>query len=107
MSVADIYNLGTGFYKLMLIREDAELAKDVIDYDGEDTYLLDCYTLAGDGDYVFKEDLGLVTLVRVGCCAVIGSAHGETRCYTHDITAYRDNVGDLWMDAELHDEVFC
>ena len=103
---ADIYNLGTGFYKLQLIR-DTELAQDVIDYDGEDTFLLDCYTLASDGDYVFKEDLGLVTLVRVGCVAVIGSIHGEVRCYERDITAYRDNVGDTWMDAELHDEVFC
>ena len=103
---ADIYNLGTGFYKLELIRE-TELAKDVIDYDGEDTFLLDCYTLAGDGDYVFKEDLGLVTLVRVGCVAVIGSIHGEVRCYERDITAYRDAQGDTWMDAELHDEVFC
>ena len=103
----DVYNLGTGFYKLTKIR-DTELCEDVIDYDGKDTFLLDCYTLDGDDTgYVFKEDLGLVTLVRVGCCAVIGSASGETRCYTHDITAYRDNVGDLWMDAELHDEVFC
>mgnify|MGYP003349456479 FL=1 len=103
---ADVYNLGTGFYKLQLIR-DTELREDVVNYDGADTYLLDCYTLAGDGDYVFSDNLGLVTLVRVGTCAVIGSASGEVRCYTHDITAYRDNVGDLWMDAELHDEVFC
>ena len=104
---ADVYNLGTGFYLLEKLG-NTELAKDVIDYDGENTHLLDCYTLAGDDTGpVFKEDLGLVTMVRVGCCAVIGSASGEVRCYVHDITAYRDNVGDLWMDAELHDEVFC
>jgi len=104
---ADIYNLGTAFYKLVAIR-DTELREDVIGYDGEDTYLLDCYTLAGDDmGYAEKQDLGLVTLVRVGCCAVIGSAMGEVRCYVHDITAYKDAQGDLWMDAELHDEVFC
>jgi hypothetical protein len=103
---ADIYNLGTTFYKLVAIR-DTELREDVTNYDGEDTYLLDCYTLAGDGDYLDKEDLGVVTLERVGCCAVIGSATGEVRCYVRDITAYRDAQGDLWMDAELHDEVFC
>ena len=104
---ADIYNLGTGFYKLQLIR-DTELREDVISYDGADTDLLDCYTLAGDEmGATFSDNLGLVRLERVGCCAVIGSASGEVRCYTHDITAYRDNVGDLWMDAELHDEVFC
>ena len=104
---ADVYNLGTGFYKLQLIR-DTELREDVISYDGADTHLLDCYTLAGDEmGATFSDNLGLVRLERVGCCAVIGSASGEVRCYTHDITAYRDNVGDLWMDAELHDEVFC
>ena len=104
---ADVYELGTGFYKLQLIR-DTELREDVISYDGADTDLLDCYTLAGDDmGCVFSDNLGLVTMVRVSCCAVIGSAHGEVRCYTRDITAYRDNVGDLWMDEQLHDEVFC
>ena len=44
---ADVYELGTGFYKLQLIR-DTELREDVISYDGADTDLLDCYTLAGD-----------------------------------------------------------
>ena len=105
---ADIYNLGTGFYKLMLIRNDEGLARDVIDYDGEDTCLLDCYTLAGDDmGATFSDNLGLVRLVRVGTCAVIGEMGGGVRCYTHDITAYEDAQGDLWMDAELHDEVFC
>jgi hypothetical protein len=39
--------------------------------------------------------------------AVIGSTGGEVRCYENEVTAYKDANGSIWMDAELHDEVFC
>ena len=108
---ADIDNLGTSFLKLARIR-DTDLREDVIAYEGgrRDTWLLDCYTLeyTEDGDCVYSEDLGTVTLVRVDCLAVMGESYGGgVRCYERDITAYKDAAGTIWMDAELHDEVFC
>jgi hypothetical protein len=104
---ANVLGLGLGFYKLVQVK-DSDLREDVECYDGEDTRLLEHYVLATDEyDYVFTEKLGTVELVRVDTLAVIGSEGGEVRCYEKTITAYKDAKGGLWMDAELHDEVFC
>jgi hypothetical protein len=99
--------LGLGFYKLVQVK-DSDLREDVECYDGEDTALLEHYVLATDGyDYVLATDLGTITLERVNTLTVVGSGDGEVRCYENEVTAYKDAKGDLWMDAELHDEVFC
>lgn len=104
---ADIFNLGKGFYKLAKVR-DTELREDVADYDGEDTRLMDSYTLDTDcDDYIYSEQLGAVEIVRVAAVAVIGESWGGVRCYDREIVAYKDTQGRVWMDAELHDEVFC
>jgi hypothetical protein len=104
---ANVLSLGLGFYKLVQVK-DSDLRGDVECYDGADTALLENYVLATDGyDYVLATDLGTVTLERVNTLTVIGSAGGEVRCYENEITAYKDAKGDLWVDVELHDEVFC
>jgi len=106
---ANVLGLGLEFYKLVQVK-DSELREDVECYDGEDTRLLENYVLATDGyDYVSCEagELGTVELVRVNTLAVIGSTGGEVRCYENEVTAYKDANGSIWMDAELHDEVFC
>jgi hypothetical protein len=106
---ANVLGLGLGFYKLVQVK-DSDLREDVECYDGADTRLLENYVLATDDyDYVSCEagELGTVELVRVNTLAVIGSAGGEVRCYEKEVTAYKDAKGDLWMDAELHDEIFC
>mgnify|MGYP003352856355 CR=1 FL=1 len=105
----NIDDLGNTFLKLERVR-NTELREDVIKYEGDrETYLLDYYALAVDehGGDVYKDDLGLVTIERVDCLAVHGESSGGVRCYARSVTAYKDADGSLWMDAGLHDEVFC
>jgi hypothetical protein len=104
-----VSNMGQEFYKLVQAK-DTDLREDIADYDGDDTELLEHYVLATDDyEYVSCEasELGTVELVRVDVVAVIGSSGFETRCYSNTVAAYKDAQGTLWMDAELHDEVFC
>jgi hypothetical protein len=106
--LANVLELGTGFMQLIAAR-DSDLREDIEDYDGEGTALLDCYVLAMDEegyDNIYKTELGKVELVRVECVTVIGSDF-ETRCYTNTVMAYKDEQGTLWLDEQLHDEVFC
>lgn len=106
-----VSELGVSFYKLVKAATDSELREDVEDYDGEGTRLLEDYVLAttDNEDYVtaMATELGAVTLERVTTLAVIGSAGGEVRCYENFITAYKDARGNIWIDAALHNEVFC
>jgi hypothetical protein len=105
---ADTFALGTSFLKLVVAR-DSDLREDIADYDGDNTSLLDCYVLATDADsfdYVYADNLGKVELVRVETVTVIGGDY-EVRCYTNEVTAYLDEQGQLWLDAEMHDDVFC
>jgi hypothetical protein len=104
----DATELGLVFYKLVQVK-DSKLRKDVECYDGSNTALLENYVLEIDNNYEYVQgrQLGAVELVRANCLAVIGNANEEIRCYEKTITAYKDNYGDLWMDAELHDDVFC
>jgi hypothetical protein len=32
---------------------------------------------------------------------------GGVRCYAKKIAVYKDMDGNIWMDADMHDEVFC
>lgn len=105
---ADTSKMGECFYKLVQAR-NSSLREDIVNYDGEDTYLLDCYVLATDDsgyENVYSTELGAVEIVRVGTVTVYGSAY-ETRCYGRTTLAYKDAAGNLWMDEQLHDEVFC
>lgn len=101
-------NLGTSFMKLVLAR-DSNLRDDIAGYDGDDTNLLNYYVLATDADgyeYVYADKLGTTEIVRVNTIAVHGGDNG-VRCYAKTVTAYKDAQGELWLDAEMHDEVFC
>ena len=103
---ADVFELGTSFLKLVVAR-DSELREDIEAYDGDNTELLDCYVIAtDDNEYVYAKELGNVELIRINTVSVIGSDY-EVRCYTNEITAYKDADGSIWMDEQLHDEVFC
>jgi hypothetical protein len=108
---ANTANMGQAFYKLVQAKH-SDLRDDITDYDGDDTSLLEHYVIATDEDdcdYVSCEaaELGTVTLVQVDTVTVVGSCNFETRCYTDKVAAYKDANGSIWMDAELHDDVFC
>ena len=95
------------YIKLVKAR-DTELAEDIVDYDGEDTELLDMYVAADDGsDMVYKKKLGKVNIEEVEVVAVIGESMGGVRCYTNEVEAYRDAAGDLWLAERMFEEVFC
>jgi hypothetical protein len=95
------------YIKLVKAR-DTELAEDIVDYDGEDTELLDMYVAADDGnDMVYKKKLGKVDIEEVEVVAVIGESTGGVRCYTNEVEAYRDEAGDLWLAERMFEEVFC
>jgi hypothetical protein len=100
--------LGLGFYKLVQVKNN-ELLEAIVSYDGADTALLDSYVLATDknDDYVFTDNVGNVELVQVNALTVVYSANGGLQCYEQTITAYKDANGSIWMDEQLHDEVFC
>jgi hypothetical protein len=109
--LADATKLGQVFYKLVQAKY-TPLCEDIMNYDGDDTSLLEHYVVdvdAEDYDYVSCEasELGTVELVQVETVTVVGERTGGIRCYTDKITAYKDAKGTLWMDAELHDEIFC
>jgi hypothetical protein len=95
------------YIKLVKAR-DTELAEDIVDYDGEDTELLDMYVAADDGnDMVYKKKLGKVDIEEVEVVVVIGESTGGVRCYTNEVEAYRDEAGDLWLAERMFEEVFC
>ena len=95
------------YIKLVKAR-DTELAEDIVDYDGEDTELLDMYVADDDGnDMVYKKKLGKVDIEEVEVVAVIGESTGGVRCYTNEVEAYRDEAGDLWLAERMFEEVFC
>jgi hypothetical protein len=95
------------YIKLVKAR-DTELAEDIVDYDGEDTELLDMYVAADDGcDMVYKDKLGKVEVEEVEVVVVIGESFGGVRCYTNKVEAYRDAAGDLWLAERMYEEVFC
>jgi hypothetical protein len=95
------------YFKLVKARS-TELAADIVDYDGEDTTLLDMYVAADDGsDLVYKDKLGKVDVEEVTVIAVIGESCGGVRCYTNTVNAYRDAAGELWLAERMYEEVFC
>jgi len=99
---ANATKLGQCFYKLVQAHE-SDLCEDVANYD---TTLLEHYVIAVDehDDYVSctASELGEFTLQTVNTVTVVGG-----RCYAKTVTAYTDAVDNLWIDAELHDELFC
>ena len=106
-----IENMDLVVYKLVQAK-DTDLREDITAYDGDETDLLEHYVIATDEDgfdYVSCDahTLGLVDIVHVDTVAVIGENTGGVRCYANKIAVYKDSEGTLWMDADMHDDVFC
>jgi hypothetical protein len=96
-----------GYMKLIKAR-DTEMAGDIVDYDGEDTVLLDMYVTAdeGDADSIYKKELGKAEAEAVEVVIVVGASWGGVQCYTDTVEAYRDEAGDLWLAEHQFKEVF-
>jgi hypothetical protein len=102
-------DLGKQFIKLVQAK-DTDLVEDIVDYDGEDTYLLDCYVDDGEAtDYASIDELiakGIDGIETVDTVTVMGSASGDTRCYSNTVTAIVLDDGTKWMDAAYYDLIF-
>jgi hypothetical protein len=95
------------YLKLVKAR-DTDLAADLIDYDGEETPLLDCYVPAAteDGDYVYAESPGCIQTKTLTVCMSCDS-EGRTSCWTNEAWPIRDDDGVLWLDEHDLEEAFC
>ena len=103
-------NLGKQFIKLTQVKT-TDLAEDIIAYDGEHTYLLDCYTLADDAYDTVEAFANIADKIDnvevVTTVAVFGSSTGDVRCYTNNVQALVLEDGTMYMDEALHDNIFC
>jgi hypothetical protein len=95
----NVNKTGESFIKLIKAR-NSDLAEDIKDYDGEDTCLLDHYIETEET----SKQLGIVTIIHVPTVSLIGN---PARAYDNEVMAYKDANNDIWMDAEMHDEIFC
>jgi len=102
-------DLGKQFIKLALAN-DTEVREDIMQYDGVDTHLLGCYTLADDAYDTVVEFTEIVDKVEdvevVETVAVMGGYEG-TRCYTNSVIVLVLEDGTVYMDEALHDNIFC
>ena len=101
--------LGKCFIKLALVK-DTEVAEDVKGYDGEETHLLENYTLA-DGAYDsvvdFADIVDKVDAVEVVETLAVHGGYEGTRCYANLVTVLILEDGTVYMDEALHDNIFC
>lgn len=97
------------YIKLVKAR-NTDLAEDIINYDGDDTSLLDCYvTDCVEDSEVYAEitELDIAGTTVVETVLVMGSSYGEVRCYNNEVEVVVDNEGNYWMHESKYDEVFC
>lgn len=99
------------YIKLVKAR-NSNLANDIIDYDGEDTVLLDSYVTATDEEgyeevYADITELDIAGNTVVEVVLVMGSGDGDTRCYCNEVEVVVDNDGNIWMHESKYEEVFC
>lgn len=108
----DIKNLQQEYYKLTQAQNDSEVREEIEHYDGENSVLMQHYVLEIDENYspviknfeVIKDQIERSDLVET--VLVIGNGSGETRCYSNKAPVFVLKDGTIWMDCELHDEVF-
>jgi len=104
-------NLNKTYIQLCTVR-DSNVAEDVTAYDGDNTHLLDYYTLATDAnDNIIYADVEQIagkvdSVVVEDIVSVHGSIH-ETRIYTRRAQVLVLEDASVWLDAELETEVFC
>jgi len=107
---ADVNEMGKNFFMLTQAYNDAEFAEELKDYDDEDTEMLNDYVLAigDDSDYIScsAEELGKLEEVKVKTVMLYGEEY-DRRCWVNETVAYKDALGRIWLDEQLHDEVFC
>ena len=109
----DIKNLQQEYYKLTQAQNDSEVSEEIKNYDGENSILMQHYVIEIDENYspVLKSFEEIIEQVQktdvVDTVLVIGGGGGnETRCYSNKAPVFVLKDGTIWMDCELHDEVF-
>jgi hypothetical protein len=106
---ADISAMGKSFLRLAYLK-DTELHEDAAE-EGITTYDMH-YTLADEGEVqdgaiaATAEQLGPVTVLNVATVTCMGDAQGQ-RWYTGRACVLQDAQGRVWIDEQLHDDVFC
>ncbi len=90
----------------------SDVAEDIVAYDGEDTHLLDFYTLAtettGECVYATVEQIAdKVEEVEIVDIIAVHSGIAETRCYARQAQVLVLEDGSKWLDAEMEVTLFC
>jgi len=98
-------DLGKDYVKLVQAHE-TDLAEDIVKYDGDGTYLLDCYVTDDLETTSTVEDLDVVDAENVDCVLVMGTSDGSVRCYTKSITVLVTAEDERYMDLAYYDLVF-
>jgi hypothetical protein len=110
-----IRNIGECFVRLVKIKDlqDKDYLQEFIDYDGEDSSLLDCYNVDTtlDGEYasmLTREELNEVLddIDTVGTAFMYGSS-GDRRCTGSEVQVFITDNGEVYMDEGLMDYAFC
>jgi hypothetical protein len=90
----------------------SEVADLIKAYDGENTHLLDFYTLAtektGECVYATVEQLAdKVEEIEIVDIIAVHSGMAETRCYARQAQVLVLEDGSKWLDSELETAIFC
>jgi len=104
-------NLNRSYIQLCVAR-DSDIADDIVAYDGEDTHLLNYYTLATDasGEVVrvtVEQIADKVDSIEVEDIIAVHSNSFETRCYARQAQVLILEDASVWLDAELETAIFC
>jgi hypothetical protein len=108
-----IRNVGEFYVRLVKIRDmaDKEYLQEFIDYDGEDSTLMDAYTVDthADGEYVTltRDELNakLDSVDTVQTAFMYGDTY-DRRCWGSEVQVYILEDGSVYMDEGLMDEAF-
>jgi len=104
-------NLNKSYLQLCVAR-DSDIAEDIKAYAGEDTHLLNYYTLATDASgevvRVTVEQLAdKVDSIEVEDIIAVHGSTFEIRCYARQAQVLVLEDASVWLDAELETAVFC
>jgi hypothetical protein len=107
----NVLEIGKEYIRLIKAKH-TDLVEDIVKYDGADSGLLECYVTDCDdnGGNTYANASELVEQVEgieiVDTVLVMGSAQGDTRCYSNSVQALVCEDGTLWMDVAYFDLVF-
>ena len=105
----NVLEIGKEYIKLVQAK-DTELVEDIVQYDGKESFLLECYvTECDEGATTYANASELAERVEgieiVDTVLVMGNFN-ETRCYSNSVQALVLEDGTKWMDAAFFDLVF-